>query len=118
MPALTLVVCVHRQRDLLERLLREARDCYDELLVLHDTPDVENVREIVEAQGGRFFEMPSVPFEELHWPFAWGQARHDWIIKMDADEFPGESMKGWLKEFRRAPEPASDISGYTCIWPL
>jgi hypothetical protein len=40
---------------LLEWLLRESRDCYDELVVLHDIPDVQNERSVVEAAGGRFF---------------------------------------------------------------
>jgi len=118
MPAVTLVVCVHLQRDLLERLLRESRGCYDELIVLHDIPDVQNVRSVVEAAGGRFFERPPAFLQEPHWPFAWGQAKHDWILRFDADEFPGEEMKSWLQEFRRAPEPPPEISGFTCIWPL
>jgi hypothetical protein len=118
MPAVTLVVCVHLQRDLLERLLRESRDCYDELIVLHDIPDVQNVRSVVVAAGGRFFERPPAFLQEPHWPFAWAQATHDWILRLDADEFPSEKMKAWLREFRRAPEPLAEISGYTCIWPL
>jgi hypothetical protein len=118
MPAISLVVCVHLQRDLLERLLRESRDCYDELIVLHDIPDTQNVRSVVEAAGGKFFERPPSFLQEPHWPFAWGQAKHDWILRFDADEFPSEEMKNWLREFRRAPEPPADVSGFTCIWPL
>ena len=118
MPAVTLVVCVHRQRDLLERLIRESAGCYDELIVLHDIPDVQNVRAVTEAAGGRFFEREPVFLQEPHWPFAWGQARHDWILRFDADEFPSAEMRAWLAEFRRAPEPSATISGYTCIWPL
>jgi hypothetical protein len=118
MPAITLVVCVHLQRDLLERLICESRGCYDELLVLHDIPDTQNVRSVVEAAGGRFFERPPIFLQEPHWPFVWGQAKHDWILRLDADEFPSEEMKVWLQEFRHAPEPPNDISGFTCIWPL
>ena len=118
MPALTLVVCVHRQRDLLERLLRESAGCYDELLVLHDIPDEQNVRAVTEAAGGRFFERTPAFLQEPHWPFAWGEARHNWILRLDADEFPGEALKQWLAAFRRAPEPPGEVSGYTCIWPL
>ncbi|HEY1660960.1 MAG TPA: hypothetical protein VGI03_00945 [Verrucomicrobiae bacterium] len=118
MPAVTLVVCVHLQRDLLERLIRESRGCYDELIVLHDIPDAQNVREVVEAAGGRFFERPPAFLQEPHWPFAWGQAKHDWILRLDADEFPGGEMKKWLLEFRNAPEPPAEVSGYTCIWPM
>jgi hypothetical protein len=118
MPAISLVVCVYLQRDLLERLLRESRDCYDELIVLHDIPDTQNVRSVVEAAGGIFFERPPSFLQEPHWPFAWAQAKHDWILRFDADEFPSEEMKIWLREFRRAPAPPADVSGFTCIWPL
>lgn len=118
MPAVTLVVCVYRQHDLLERLLRESVGCYDELLVLHDVPDVQNTRSVVEAAGGRFFETPSVPHHEPHFPFAWQQATHDWILRLDADEFPGNELKAWLQKFRQAPEPAEDVSAFMCSWPL
>ncbi len=118
MPAISLVVCVHLQRDLLERLIRESEGCYDDLVVVHDGPDVQNVRSIVEAAGGCFFERQHERQQEPHWPFAWAQARHDWILRLDADEFPSEEMKVWLKQFRQAPEPPVEISGYTCIWPL
>jgi hypothetical protein len=118
MPALTLVVCVHLQRDLLQRLLRESRGCYDDLVVEHDIPDTQDVRSVVEAAGGRFFERPPSFLQEPHWPFLWAQAKYDWILRLDADEFPSKEMKAWLQEFRRAPEPPNNISGFTCIWPL
>lgn len=103
---------------MLERLLKETRDCYDELLVLHDTPDVQQVRGLVEGAGGRFFETPPAAHQEPHWPFAWQQASNDWVLRFDADEFPSEEMKAWLRAFRRSPEPAPGLSGYTCVWPL
>jgi hypothetical protein len=118
MPPVTLVVCVHRQRDLLERLICESAGCYDELIVLHDIPDIQNVREVTLAAGGRFFEREPAFLQEPHWPFAWGEASHDWILRLDADEFPSPELKKWLQEFRQAPEPPPEISGYTCIWPL
>jgi len=118
MPAISLVVCVHRQRDFIERLIRESAGCYDELVVEHDIPDTLNVRSVVEGAGGRFFERPSAGSQEPHWAFLWGQATHDWILRFDADEFPSAEMKEWLQAFRRAPEPPAGISGYTCIWPL
>jgi hypothetical protein len=88
------------------------------LVVEHDVPDAQNVCSVVEAAGGRFFERPPSVLQEPHWPFAWEQAKHNWILRLDADEFPGTEMKQWLREFRRAPEPPGEISGYTCIWPL
>jgi hypothetical protein len=118
MPSVSLVVCVHCQRDLLERLLQHSAGCYDDLVVVHDGPDEDGVRFLVEQFGGRFFEKPHAYQQEPHWPFAWGVAEHDWVLRLDADEFPSEEMKSWLKRFRQSPEPAENISGYTCIWPL
>jgi hypothetical protein len=118
MPAISLVVCLYHERDLLVRLLRESAGCYDDLVVVHDGPDTTNVREVVENAGGRFFARPHEFQQEPHWPFAWGKAKHDWILRLDADEFPSAGMKVWLKQFRQSPEPAAAVSGHTCIWPL
>jgi hypothetical protein len=118
MPAVSLVVCLHQQRDLLERLLQNSAGCYDDLVVVHDGPDTTDVKAVVAAVGGQFFERPQEFQQEPHWPFAWKQAKHDWILRLDADEFPSAEMKAWLQEFRSKPRPAQDISGYTCIWPL
>jgi len=118
MPAFSLVVCVCRERDLLERLLEKAAGCYDDLVVVHDGPDAVNIRALVEQCGGRFFERPRAFQQEPHWPFAWEQAKHDWILRLDADEFPSVPLKEWLANFRTAPDPGDAVSGYTCLWPL
>jgi hypothetical protein len=118
MPAISLVVCVCRQRDLLERLLKESDGCYDELVVVHDGPDTDAVKAVVEAAAGRFFERPGRNQQEPHWPFAWEQARHDWILRLDADEYPGKELKQWLQNFRQSAEPEPGVSGFTCLWPL
>ena len=55
-PQLSLVVCLYRERDMLARLLEQAAGCFDDLVVVHDGPDEEDVRSLVEAHGGRFFE--------------------------------------------------------------
>lgn len=118
MPEISLVVCLHREGDLLRRLLGHAEGCYDDLVVVHDGPDETGVRQLVESRGGRFFERPRTYQQEPHWPFAWAQTRHDWILRLDADEFPGDEARAWLRSFRGASEPAEEISGYTFILPL
>lgn len=118
MPAISLVVCVCQERDLLERLLRHTAGCYDDLVVVHDGPDTTGVQGMVAMADGRFFERPRAFQQEPHWPFAWAQARHDWILRLDADELPDEALKRWLQNFRRSPEPSANVSGYTCCWPL
>jgi hypothetical protein len=118
MPAISIVVCVYKQRDLLERLLQRAVDCYDDLIVVHDGPDSFGVKEICDRFDGRWFEAPRIGSLEGQSPFAWSRSCHDWILRLDADEFPSDEMKQWLEQFRKHNEPPVGISGYTCIWPL
>ncbi len=118
MPAISLVVCLYNEGDLLQRLLERAQGCYDDLVVVHDGPDTTNVRAVVAAAGGQFFEGPREYQQEPHWPFAWGAAKHDWILRLDADEAPSPALREWLQNFRAAHEPPADLSGYLCIWPL
>jgi hypothetical protein len=109
---------VYQQRELLRRLLEQAAGSYDDLVVVHDGPDTADVKSVVERADGRFFERPRAFQQEPHWPFSWEQARSDWILRLDADEFPSKGMKSWLHQFRTAPEPPEFVSGFTCIWPL
>ena len=118
MPLVSLVVCLHGEREHLERLLQKSSECYDDLVVVHDGPDTTGIRDLVTAAGGRFFERPREYQQEPHWAFAWQQTAHDWILRLDADEFPSPEMKTWLWRFREQPNPPPDISGYTCSWPL
>jgi hypothetical protein len=117
MPKISLVVCVHGDREPLRRLLDKSVDAYDELLVIHDGPDFEDVRALVAQYGGRFIERPRAFSQEPHLPFAFGQASHNWILRFDSDEFPSVDLKTWLVQFRRNPEPDGNVSGYYCIWP-
>jgi hypothetical protein len=157
MPAVSLVVCVHGESDLLNRLLERTVGCFDDLVVVHDgrqqeaipnsgptspvTPDdfgegggteVESrsgtvwklqdagaIAQLVSHHGGRFYEGPRCFQQEPHWPFAWAQARSDWILRLDADELPSPELAEWLGTFRAAPGDGPDqVSGYTCVWPL
>ena len=81
-------------------------------------PDRDSIAELVRQYGGRFFAGPRCYQQEPHWPFAWLQAKHEWILRLDADEFPSAPLKEWLGAFRKQPEPTGEIAGYTCVWPL
>jgi len=118
MPKVTLSVCVYGDRARLARLLRLTEECYDELVVIHDGPDFEDVHSLVTKYGGRFIERPRAFSQEPHFPFAFGEASHDWILRLDSDEFPSSELREWLQRFRSGPEPRADTSGYQCIWPV
>ena len=158
MPKISLVVCVHREKELLERLLHYTQGCYDDLVVIHDgkeagepswkpsavirelaidwanvpanspIPDFfakcqtpispGSIRELVERYKGRFFEHPKVGSLEGQSPFAWWVAKYDWILRLDADEFPSKPMADWLNSFRGLDPEAVREASFSCIWPL
>jgi hypothetical protein len=186
MPKISLVVCLYRERNFLERLLSHSQGCYDDLVVVHDGPeggDTEpdsqkslfqkplapldssawkspeelslgrpeapplelaidyaelppeapmptgyrlcvgnpepgSIHELVVRHGGRFYEGPRCFQQEPHWPFAWWAARNDWILRLDADEFPSDGLREWLMGFRNNQVQQEGVSAFTCIWPL
>jgi hypothetical protein len=122
MPQISLAVCVRNEVDLLARLLATASGCYDDLIVVHDGPEQSDrhhsIQQLVAEHQGQFFAQALSFQQETHWPFAWSRGKHNWILRLDADEVPSVDLTQWLSRFRTSPEPASSVSGYTCIWPL
>jgi len=72
---------------------------------------------LVASYRGRLYEGPRCFQQEPHWPFAWWQARHEWILRLDADEYPSEEMKAWLLGFRKTSSVTKNLSGFSCVWP-
>jgi hypothetical protein len=83
----------------------------------HGTGRPGGIHELVAGHRGRFFQGPRSWQQEAHWAFAWSQSSNDWILRLDADEFPSEELRHWLGEFRK--KSGEEHAGmYTCIWPL
>src|SRR5438552_3445568 len=117
MPKISLIICVHGDRRPLSRLLASSRNCYDELLVIHDGPDFEDVRSLVTEYDGQFIERPRAFSQEPHIPFAIGEAIHDWILRFDSDEYPSDKLRDWIIQFRRSADVDVKIAGYRWICP-
>jgi hypothetical protein len=73
---------------------------------------------LVERHHGRLYVGPRCFQQEPHWPFAWWKARHDWILRLDADEYPSKEMRVWLRGFRKTAFALKNISGFSCLWPF
>lgn len=77
-----------------------------------------SIHALIDSYGGRFFEGPRCFQQEPHWPFAWRMARHDWILRLDADEFPSPELADWLRGFRKNNIRFPKATAFTCFWPL
>jgi FkbM family methyltransferase len=83
-----------------------------------NTVEPGSIRKFVTSLGGRFFEHPRVGSLEAQSPFAWWAAKHDWILRLDADEFPSDQLAQWLRIFRAVPTNDITSAAFSCVWPL
>lgn len=80
-------------------------------------PVTGSIHELVTKHAGRFYEGPRCYQQEPHWPFAWWAAKNDWILRLDADEYPTEDLRHWLTLFKDGPQTELP-PGVMAIWPL
>ena len=117
MPRISLIVVVHGDRMPLTRLITNSERCFDDLLVVHDGEDTSGVREVVESFGGRFVERARAYSQEPHFPFVFEQARYDWLLRLDSDEYPSSGLAEWIARFRADLSEPFETGGYLCVWP-
>jgi len=91
----------------LERLLRQGASCYDDLVVVHD--GLEDVEQRAHQGSSSPNTVAGSSFcprsfqQEPQLAFRLEQARHAWILRLDADEVPSTELKNWLQAFRVGP---------------
>ena len=106
MPALTATVITHNESANVARAIR-ALSCADEIVVV-DANSTDATREIAEGLGARVIRHPFEGFAAQK-NFATSQARHDWILSLDADEELDGEAQSAIAEWKRC-EPF--VAGY------
>ena len=74
----------------LARCLESIQGIADEIIVV-DSESVDKTREIAGSHGARVFCRPWTNYSDQK-NFASGQASHDWILSLDADECLSASL--------------------------
>jgi hypothetical protein len=106
-------VVVHNEGDVVERCLRSLDGVVDEIVLVHAGRCVDRTLEIGRAHGARVFER-GPGHSETHTPFAYEQARGEWLLSIDGDEWLGGRTRAALRSLVRTG--AAD--GYAFVWPL
>ena len=104
---------VHNEEAAIERCLRSLRGVVDEIVLAHAGRCEDRTLEIARAYGARVFECQP-GHSERHTPFVYEQARGEWILAIDADEWLGGEARAALRGL--AGTGAAD--GYAFVWPL
>jgi len=103
---------LRNEEHVVERCLRSFASVVDEIVLVHDGPCTDRTLEIAERYGSRIFVRPLVGHAEVSTVFAYEQARGEWILSIDADEFLSDDLRAAIRELARAP----DVNGYEFLW--
>jgi glycosyltransferase involved in cell wall biosynthesis len=75
----------------------------DEILVA-DMASTDATRQIAKDKGARILDMPIVPLVDLVRNQAIAEARHDWVLVLDADERASDGLAKRLQAIASQPE--------------
>jgi glycosyltransferase involved in cell wall biosynthesis len=105
---------VRNEESVLERCLASLNGVVDEIVLVHDGACEDRTLEIAERHGCRIYTLPLVGHSEASRVFAFGQARGEWILSIDADEYLGDQLRSQL----RALVEKERVNGYELLWRM
>jgi glycosyltransferase involved in cell wall biosynthesis len=97
-----------------ERCLASLAGVVDEIVLVHDGPCEDRTLRIAERHRCRIYVRPLVGHAEASTVFAYEQARGEWILSIDADEFLSEPLRARLRELVRD----HSVNGYELLWRM
>ncbi|HXP28927.1 MAG TPA: glycosyltransferase [Solirubrobacteraceae bacterium] len=105
---------VRNEEAVIERCLRSLDGVVEEIVLVHDGECDDRTVEIARAHGCRVFTRPLVGHAEASTVFAFEQARGEWILSLDADEYLSAPLASGLRELA-----ADDrVNGYELLWRM
>jgi glycosyltransferase involved in cell wall biosynthesis len=112
-PTISAVIAVHEEEQVIGRCLDSLQGVVDEIILVHDGPCGDRTVEIAEEKGAKVFVRERTAIPEGHTAFAYGQAKGDWLLNVDADEFLSDDLRAHLRELTQRP----GVAGYRLLWP-
>lgn len=110
---LTVCMVIYNEEAVIERALLSCADLADEVLVVHDGACSDNSLAICKQYGARIVVREHVGIAEPHRAWMYGEAKNDWILQLDADEFLSEELRAALPTLICA----DDVACYALVWP-
>jgi glycosyltransferase involved in cell wall biosynthesis len=105
---------VRNEETVIERCLQSLTGVVDEIVLVHDGDCEDRTLEIASRYGCRVFVRPLVGHAEASTVFAFEQARAEWIVSLDADEYLGEGLRHQLRELMSDER----VNGYELLWRM
>jgi glycosyltransferase involved in cell wall biosynthesis len=97
MNKITACLIIYNEEAYIQKALDSLKTCVDEIIVVHDGPCDDRSLEIAKKYTDKVFIRKRYGIPEMHFKFAFSQAKHNWILKLDADEFLSKELQENLK---------------------
>jgi glycosyltransferase involved in cell wall biosynthesis len=107
-------VVARDEEAVIDRCLDSLSGAVDEIVLVHDGPCADRTVEIAEAHGARVFVRDATGNPEGHTVFAYQQARGEWLLNIDADEYLSPKLRAEVRDLVRRPE----VNGYEFLWRI
>jgi glycosyltransferase involved in cell wall biosynthesis len=111
--AISACLAVRNEEPVIERCLRSLEGAVDEIVLVHDGECEDATLDIAARYGCRVFVRPHLSPEHQR-VFAYRQARGEWLLRIDADEFLSDELRANLREVVKDPA----ANGHTFVWPM
>jgi glycosyltransferase involved in cell wall biosynthesis len=105
---------LRNEEQVVERCLASLDGVVDEIVLVHDGECEDATLEIAARHGCRIYTRPLVGHAEASTVFAFGEARGEWILSIDADEFLSEPLRHGLSELVADER----VNGYELLWRM
>ena len=111
-PNISACLVVGPEEKVIRTCLESIRDVVDEIVIVLDGEPHDKTRGICEEFDAKICVLPHCGDAERHRMYSYGQASHDWILELDADEYLTPPLQAWFKKF----QPDKKHAGYRFIW--
>jgi glycosyltransferase involved in cell wall biosynthesis len=105
---------VRNEEAMIERCLESLAGVVEEIVLVHDGECDDRTLEIAASHGCQIHTRPLVGHAEASTVFAYEQARGEWILTLDADEFLSEPLRAGLRELVADER----VNGYELLWRM
>jgi glycosyltransferase involved in cell wall biosynthesis len=113
-PSISACLVLRNEEAVVERCLASLDAVVDEIVLVHDGECEDRTLEIAERHGCRIFVRPLVGHAEASTVFAYEQAKGEWILSIDADEYLSDALRDSLAEL----VADEDVNGYELLWRM
>lgn len=105
---------VFNEEKVIQRCLESIKDLADEIIVVHDGECSDRTLEIVKQYTEKIFIKPYIGIAEPLRVFSFTQAKGEWILQIDADEYLDTAELSKIKDLLRNEK----INGYIFNWEM